>query len=166
MVKPFFGDEPTLSVPIRAGITLPVPPDVEACIERARWAEREGFDAVWFADLGGIDPLTVAAAIAVKTETIQLGMGVVPAYTRTPAVLASTVMTLSHLAPGRLIMGLGASSHGMIDGWHGIPFEKPLTRVKETAQVLRAMLAGERTNFQGQTLRSSAFRLEIGRAHV
>lgn len=148
-----------MSVPIRLGITLPVPPDAGACIERALWAEREKYDAVWFADLGGIDPLTVAAAIAVKTETIQLGMGVIPAYTRTPAVLASTVMTLSHLAPGRLIMGLGASSHGMIDGWHGIPFAKPLTRVRETAEVLRTMLAGERADFQGETLRTSAFRL-------
>ena len=149
-----------MSVPIRVGITLPIPPDVDACLERAQWAEGTGYDAIWFADVGGIDSLTLAAAIAVKTETIQLGMGVIPAYTRTPALFASTVMTLSHLAPGRLIMGLGSSSHAMIEGWHGIPFEKPLTRVKETAQVLRKMLAGEREHFQGRTLRTSAFRLD------
>ena len=56
------------------------------------------------------------------------------------------------LAPGRVVMGLGASSHAMVEGWHGIPFEKPLTRVKETALMLRKMLTGERENFAGETL--------------
>jgi probable F420-dependent oxidoreductase len=140
-------------------VSLPIPPDVETCLERALWGEAEGFDAVWFADVGTVDALTLAAAIAVKTSRIQVGLGVVPAYTRTPAVFASTVMTLSHLAPGRIVMGLGASSHGMIEGWHGIPFEKPLTRVRETVQVLRGMLAGEREDFQGETLRTSGYRL-------
>lgn len=148
-----------MSLPKRLGITLPVPPDVDACMAWALWAEERGIDAIWFADTGGADSMTLAAAIAMKTERLRLAMGIVPAYTRTPALFASTVMTLSHLAPGRVVMGLGASSHAMIEGWHGIPFEKPLTRVRETAQLLRTMLKGERADFQGETLRSSGFRL-------
>ncbi|MCZ6629537.1 MAG: LLM class flavin-dependent oxidoreductase [SAR324 cluster bacterium] len=148
-----------MSLPKRLGITLPIPPDVDATMARALWAEQRGIDAIWFADAGGADSLTLAAAIAMKTERIRLGMGIVPVYTRTPALFASTVMTLSHLAPGRIIMGLGSSSHAMIEGWHGIPFEKPLTRVKEATQMLRKMLTGERETYQGRTLRSSGFRL-------
>jgi probable F420-dependent oxidoreductase len=148
-----------MSLAKRLGITLPVPPDVNATMKWAGWAEERGFDAIWFADTGGPDPLTLAAAMAITTQSIRLGMAVVPAYTRTPAVLASTVMTLSHLAPGRIIMGLGSSSHAMIENWHGIPFEKPLTRVRETTLMLRQMLTGERETHAGETLHSSGFRL-------
>jgi probable F420-dependent oxidoreductase len=148
-----------MSLPKRLGITLPVPPDVHATMKWAAWAEEKGIDAIWFADTGGADPLTLAAAMAMSTQRIRLGMAVIPAYTRSPAVFASTVMTLSHLAPGRIVMGLGASSHAMVEGWHGIPFEKPLTRVRETAEMLRRMLSGERENYSGVTLRSSGFRL-------
>jgi alkanesulfonate monooxygenase SsuD/methylene tetrahydromethanopterin reductase-like flavin-dependent oxidoreductase (luciferase family) len=68
---------------------------------------------------------------------------------------------LSHLAPGRFILGLGSSSHAMVEGWHGLPFEKPLTRVKETVQLVRAMLAGEKTDFAGETLRSRGYTLGL-----
>jgi probable F420-dependent oxidoreductase len=84
---------------------------------------------------------------------------VIPVFTRTPAVFASTAMTLSHLAPGRFILGLGASSHAMIEGWHGLSFTKPLTRVKETAQLVRGMLAGEKSGFEGETLRSHGYQV-------
>ena len=141
------------------GASLPTPPDVAAYLERALWAERQGYDGVWLADIGTVDVLTLAAALAVKTEALRIGLAVVPAYTRTPAVFASTAMTLSHLAPGRVIMGLGSSSHTMIEGWHGMAFEKPLTRVKETTLLLRKMLAGQREQFEGETLRSSGYTL-------
>ena len=147
--------------PVRMAISLPIPPDASACIERAQWAEREGFDGAWLADVGGLDAMTLTAALAMRTERLRLGLAVVPAFTRTPALFASTVMTLSHLAPRRFVMGLGSSSHAMIEAWHGIPFEKPVARVRETAQVMRAMLAGERVDFDGETLRSHGYRLPI-----
>ena len=143
----------------RLAVTLPEPGDVQASLARAEWAEREGFDDVWLADTGGVDALTVAAAVAVRTSRIRIGIAVVPVYTRTPAVIASTAMTISHLAPERFVLGLGASSHAMIEGWHGLPFAKPLTRVRETAQLVRAMLDGEKTAFQGELLRSHGFRV-------
>jgi len=74
-------------------------------------------------------------------------------------VLASTAMTLSHLAPERFLLGIGSSSHAMVEYWHGQTFTKPLTRVKETAQVVRAMLAGEKVNFQGETLRTAGYKV-------
>lgn len=141
----------------RIALSLPVPPDVESSLNYARWAEHEGFDDVWFADGGNIDSLTLAALVADRHPKLRIGTGVIPVYTRTPAVLAATAATLSHLAPGRFILGLGASSHAMIEGWHGLPFEKPLTRVKETVELVRAMLGGEKTAFAGETLRSHGY---------
>lgn len=148
-----------MALPVRVGISLPVPPDVEATLKMAEWAEAEGIDGVWFVDGGDADALTLAAATAARTRRIRIGVAVVPVFTRTPAVFASTALALSHLAPDRFILGLGSSSHLMIEGWHGLPFDKPLTRVKETALLLRKFLAGEKAEFDGETLHSHGFRL-------
>lgn len=148
-----------MSQPQRIAYSLPQPPNPNATVQAAVWAEGEGFDDVWFADGGGQDALTLAGAVALKTSRVRIGTAVVPVYTRTPALFASTAMTLSHLAPNRFILGLGASSHAMIEGWHGMKLEKPLTRVKETTQLVRAMLAGEKSDFQGATLQSQGYRV-------
>jgi probable F420-dependent oxidoreductase len=81
----------------------------------------------------------------------------VPAYTRTPAVLAATVATLESVAPGRFVLGLGSSSHFMIEGWHGLSFDRPVTRVRETIELVRLILAGQRTSYEGDVLRSRGY---------
>lgn len=150
-----------MSQPIRTGLFLLPPSDTTGAVERAEWAEQHGYDSVWLPDGGGkMHALTLAAALATRTSSIRLGLGIVPVFTHTPAVLASSATTLAHLAPGRIVLGLGASSHAMIEGWHGMTFEKPLTRVRETAQVLRGMLAGERVAFSGETVRTKGFQLK------
>jgi probable F420-dependent oxidoreductase len=144
----------------RLGLGLLSPSEKTGVVERAVWAEQHGYDSVWIPDGGGkMHALTLAAAVAARTSTIRVGTGIVPVYTHTPAVLASAAITVADLAPGRFIMGLGASSHAMIEGWHGLRFEKPLTRVRETALVLRRMLAGEKVEFAGETLSTRGFRL-------
>jgi probable F420-dependent oxidoreductase len=148
-----------MTLPVRMGITLPVPPDVDASLRTAEWAEAQGYDGVWLADVGEIDSLTLAAAIALRTRRVRIGTAIIPVYTRTPVVLASTAYTLAQLAPGRFILGLGASSHLMIEGWHGLKLERPLTRVKETALIVRQALTGEPTRFEGATLRSTGYKL-------
>ncbi len=150
-----------MAIPQRLAVSLPVPPDVTSTLSYAEWAEFEGFDDVWFADGGSVDSLTLAAAVAMRTQRVRIGTAVIPVFTRTPAVLAATVATLSHLAPGRFILGLGASSHTMVEGWHGLAFDKPLTRMRETTLLLRSMLAGEKSDFDGQTLRSHGYRLDL-----
>jgi len=137
-----------------------LPPSEFTGVERALWAEEQGFDSLWIPDgAGKMHSLTLAGGLAAKTSSIRIGIGVVPVYTHTPAVLASAALTLSHLAPGRVVLGIGASSHTMIESWHGLPFEKPLTRVRETAQVLRRMLDGERVDYAGKTLSTKGFKL-------
>jgi probable F420-dependent oxidoreductase len=145
--------------PIDIGVSL-LSRAEPAGFQRAQWAERNGFDSVWIPDGDGkMHALTLAGAVAATTQRVRIGTGIVPVYTHTPAVLASSCTALGHLAPGRFVIGVGASSQAMMEKWNGLPFDKPLTRVRETVQVLRRMLAGERVEFEGETLRTSGFRL-------
>lgn len=142
----------------RMAATLPAGPRVEDSIGRVKWAAENGYDDAWFADGGAPDSLTLAAGLTPHAGSLRVGVAVTPVYTRTPAVLAATANTLGQLLPGRFVMGLGASSQTMMDSWHGVPLEKPLTRVKETALMVRSMLAGEKSNFDLTTLRSKGYR--------
>lgn len=144
--------------PQRIAVTVPIQPGVEATLDHARWAEEEGFDDVWFSDSGGVDALSLAAAVGAATRRVRIGTAVIPVYSRTPAVLAASAATLHHACGGRFILGLGSSSQTMMEQWHGLEFAKPLTRVRETAALVRALLAGERSAFDGETLRSHGYR--------
>jgi probable F420-dependent oxidoreductase len=141
----------------RIAVTLPGGPKVQDTVDRIRWAEDNGYDDAWFGDGGAPDSLTTAAAIAHHTRRLRLGVAVTPVFTRTPAVLAATANVLGQILPGRFVMGLGASSQNMMDGWHGVPLEKPVTRVKETVIMVKSMLAGEKSNFDLETLRSHGY---------
>ena len=147
-----------MAVPQRTALTLPDPRGVEATIELAKWAEAQGYDDLWFADSGGVDAMTTAAAVAVNTERVRIGTAIIPVYTRTPAVFASTARVLWELSKGRFILGLGSSSQTMMENWHGQTFEKPLTRVKETTELVKQMLNGEKTSYDGQTVQSHGYR--------
>ena len=144
---------------LRTAITLPgASGSVADVLALARRAESVGYDDLWLADAGGMDGLTLAALLAQNTSRVRIGIAVVPAYTRTPAVLASTVATIAQLAPQRFVLGLGTSSHAIIEGWHGLRLDKPLARMRETVQLLRGILAGEKTHFSGETLSSHGYR--------
>jgi probable F420-dependent oxidoreductase len=142
-------------------LSLPVPPNVPACIDWAHRAENLGYESIWIAETGGPDPFVLAGTVAQVTRTARIGLAVSPVYIRTPATIAAASGTVAQLAPGRFILGLGASSHAIVGNWHGVPFHKPLTRVRETVTTVRAMLAGEKVQFTGTTLRSHGFRLMV-----
>lgn len=147
-----------MPVPQRTALTLPDPRGVAQTIEIAKWAEAEGYDDLWFADASGVDALTTAAAVAVHTERCRIGTAIIPVFSRTPAVLASTAHVLHELSGGRFILGLGSSSQPMMENWHGQKFEKPLTRVKETTQLIKHILSGAKTDFDGDTVKSHGYR--------
>ncbi len=142
----------------KIAVTLPAGPRVQDTIKRVKWAEANGIPDAWFGDSGAPDSLTTAGILAAHTKLIRIGVAVTPVYTRTPAVLAATANTLGQVLPGRFVMGLGSSSQTMMDGWHGVPLDKPVTRVKETAIMVKSMLAGEKSNFDLSTLRSRGYR--------
>ncbi len=157
MTQPASAEPPALARPLRLAVGMPHVESVAAWLEHARWAEQAGFDSLWMGDMGNVDPLTLSAAIAQQTERIGIGTAVVPVMPRTPAVFASIAYTLHQLSGGRFALGLGVSSETMMGRWHGLPFERPRTRIAETVRLLRHMLAGEKTDFAGETIHSRGF---------
>lgn len=142
----------------RLAITLPMGPDINRSIEMVQWAEQQGYEDAWFADGGAPDSLTLCGILAGHTNNIRFGVAVTPVFTRTPAVLAASANCLAQALPDRFVLGLGSSSQAMMEGWHGQEMTKPLTRVKETAIMVRSMLAGEKSNFDLETLRSRGYK--------
>lgn len=142
----------------RVAVTLPGGPRVRDTIERVQWAEANGYTDAWFGDGGAPDALTLAAILGDHSKSIRIGIAVTPVYTRSPTVLAATGYTVAQQLPGRFVMGLGSSSKAMMTGWNGIPLDKPRTRVVETVQLVKSMLAGEKSDFQGETVSSKGYR--------
>jgi probable F420-dependent oxidoreductase len=110
----------------------------------ARRIEDAGYDSVWSAEateFDGFTPLVVAAEHSVR---LRLVSGIVNVFTRGPALLAQSAAALADVSNGRFVLGLGASSNVIVEQWNGIPFRRPLTKVAETVDYLRTVLAGER----------------------
>ena len=125
---------------------MPVDP---AGLDFVREVERLGLDSVWVPEFWGFDALTPLAASAAVTERIRLATGIVQLGTRTPAMLAMSAMSLQHLSEGRFVLGVGTSGPQVMEGWHGVPFDKPVTRTRETIEIIRTVTAGERLTYDG-----------------
>src|SRR5689334_22855582 len=110
------------------------PPGVEDTIAEA---EKLGLDSIWTAEAYGSDCLTPLAGWGAKTERIKLGTAIVQMSARQPAATAMAAMTMDHLSGGRFILGLGVSGPQVVEGWYGMPFEKPLARSREYIGILR-----------------------------
>lgn len=130
---------------LRWGLTVPftgVPLAQHADLYRA--AEAAGYDDLWSAETSGADGFTPLAQAATVTDRIRLGTGIVNPFTRGPAVLAQHAATLADLSQGRFVLGLGSSSNVIVERWNGVPFVKPLSKVREAVEHLRPVLAGGR----------------------
>lgn len=110
-------------------------------IELVREAERLGYDSVWTAEAWGSDAVTPLAWIGAQTETIKLGTAIMQLPGRSPANTAMTAMTLDALSGGRFLLGLGTSGPQVVEGWHGQPWSKPLTWMREYISIVRKILA-------------------------
>jgi len=145
----------------RLGFTPPLLGfSVRRSAELAREAEDLGYTDAWTAETSGPDAFSVAAAVAMTTTEMRLGCAVVPVYTRPPALLAMSALAVQQASDGRFCLGIGASSPVIVGGWMGQKFERPLTRTRETIEVVRAALAGEKVKYQGETLAVASFRLD------
>ena len=112
-------------------------------IDAIRHAESLGFDSIWTSEAYGSDAITPAAWILAQTEKIKVGTAIMQMPARTPAMAAMTAMSLAELSGGRFICGLGASGPQVVEGWHGVPYGKPLTRLKEYVGIMRQIFARE-----------------------
>lgn len=113
-------------------------------IDLIREAERLGYDSVWSAEAWGSDAVTPLAWIAAQTSKIRLGTAIMQLPGRSPANTAMTAMTLDALSGGRFILGLGTSGPQVVEGWHGVPFDKPLTWMREYVAIVRMILERKR----------------------
>ncbi|MBM4384979.1 MAG: LLM class F420-dependent oxidoreductase [Deltaproteobacteria bacterium] len=120
-------------------------------MEKVKRAEALGFDSLWSAEAYGSDAITPLAYVAALTSKIKLGTAIMQMPGRTPAMTAMTAMTLDALSGGRFILGLGPSGPQVVEGWHGVPYGKPLTRTREYVAIVRQILAREKAvTFSGE----------------
>lgn len=120
-------------------------------IDLIKQAESMGYDSVWTAEAYGNDAVTSAAWVLAHTSKIRVGTAIMQMPARTPAMCAMTAMSLDQLSDGRFIVGLGASGPQVVEGWHGVPYGKPVTRTKEYIQIMRKIFKREGpVEFDGQ----------------
>ena len=103
--------------------------------------ERAGLDVVWVAEAYSFDAVSLMGYLAARTERVQIGSGILPIYSRTPTLTAMTAAGLDALSGGRAILGLGASGPQVIEGFHGVPYDKPLARTREIIEICRVGVA-------------------------
>ncbi|HEY6584734.1 MAG TPA: LLM class F420-dependent oxidoreductase [Gaiellaceae bacterium] len=119
-------------------------------IELAQEAERLGYDSAWAAEAWGVDAATVLAWLAATTSTLNVGSAIFQIPARTPAATAMTAATLDLMSGGRFLLGLGLSGPQVVEGWHGEPWGKPLTKIREYVEIVRTVLRRQTLEYDGE----------------
>jgi F420-dependent oxidoreductase-like protein len=119
-------------------------------VEFVREAERLGAASAWVPELWGYDALTQVGYLAARTSRIALGTSIVQLGARSPALLATSALSLQQLSGGRFRLGLGVSGPQVMEGWHGVPFRRPVQLTRETIEIIRMVSRGDRLDYQGQ----------------
>ncbi|HYH30098.1 MAG TPA: LLM class flavin-dependent oxidoreductase [Pseudonocardia sp.] len=138
---------------MRTATTVEGSAGVRETVEFACEAEKLGLDVCWVAEAWGSDAPSVLGHLAARTDRLLLGSGAIQIGTRTPVAIAQAALTLADMSEGRFLLGLGPSGPQVIEGLHGVPFARPLTRMRETVDVVRQALAGEKVAYDGRTVR-------------
>jgi coenzyme F420-dependent oxidoreductase len=125
-------------------------PSLDSVAEQVEHAEESGFDRVSLGETTGWNAVTTLTAIGERTETIGLSNDVFSPYSRSPALLGQTAAALQEVTGGRYRLGLGPSSPALVENWHGESFERPLRRLRETIEIVREVLSGERVSYDGE----------------
>ena len=112
--------------------------------------EKAGLDVVWVAEAYGFDGPSFMGYLAALTETVHIGSGILPIYSRTPALLAQTAAGVDAMSNGRCILGIGASGPQVIEGWHGVPYDAPVGRTREIVDICRMAWRRERLEYDGK----------------
>jgi F420-dependent oxidoreductase-like protein len=133
-------------VKVAVGIAGASLQDVDFVLE----AERLGVDSVWIAETWGYDALTPLAFLAARTKRVKLATGIVQLGSRSPALLAMSAMSMQALSGGRFLLGMGTSGPQVMEGWHGVRFDRPVTATRETVEIIRMVTSGERLAHDGR----------------
>ncbi len=127
-----------------------IEPRLPGAVEFAVAAERIGVTSLWVPEVWGYDALTGLAYLAAKTSSVKLGTFVVQLGSRSPAMLATSALSLEELSGGRFILGIGTSGPRVMEGWHGVRFRKPVQTTRETIEIIRTVSRGERLEHAGE----------------
>lgn len=143
----------------RIGIAFSGGPNASEIVECIKLAESLGYESAWAAEGHGGDQFAILSAAAVQTSRILLGTSISSVFVRTAPTIAMAAATVDELSAGRFILGLGSSHKVQVEPEHGVPYGKPLTRVRETVELIRRLLRDGNVHFQGETVRVEEFEL-------
>ncbi|BBX48283.1 LLM class F420-dependent oxidoreductase [Mycobacterium cookii] len=135
---------------MKIGLTLNYSGDFKEAADHVVELEKVGADIVLMPEAYSYDAVSQLGYLAAKTNTIELGSGVFPIYTRTPTLLAMTAAGLDYVSDGRFQLGIGTSGPQVIEGFHGLPFDAPLGRTREVVDICRQVWRRERVNHNGK----------------
>lgn len=148
--------------PAGARAALPV----RAMVELAALADRRGYHSVWLPEGRGRESFAQLGAMAAATRKVRLGTGIMPVFSRPPALAAMGLATLDDLAADRIIFGIGAGHPAISERGYGLPFRSPLAAVREFVEIVRQAMRGERVRYEGKVFRVQSFALESPPARV
>ena len=130
----------------RYGITVPFDAPLNEQADLYKEFADLGYTDLWSSEADGTDGFTPLILASQWAPTLRLGIAIIPAYTRGPALLAQHIASICEAAPGRFVMGIGSSSNVIVENWNGIPFEEPYKRTRDVARFLRRALTGEKVS--------------------
>ena len=136
----------------RVGVAFSAGLNASEIVECAQLAESLGYDSVWMAEGHGGDQFAVLSAVAAQTERVKLGTCISSVFVRSAPTIAIAAAVVDQLSGGRFILGLGSSHKVQVEPEHGLPYAKPVTRVRETAEVVRQLLRDGRVSYRGETV--------------
>ena len=126
--------------------------DFHADVARVQQLEQAGLDVVWVPEAYSFDAISQVGFLAAKTERIEIGTGIINVFSRTATAVAQTAAGCDFVSDGRFILGLGASGPQVIEGFHGVPYDKPMPRIREYIEVCRMVWRREPVVYDGQTV--------------
>lgn len=158
--------------PLKLGLIAdsPVfPGEWTTILDRVHQADELGYDSVWLGEAWGYELFTSLADLVRITRRIKLGAGVANVFSRTPALIASTAATLDERSGGRMLLGLGTSGPQVVEHWHGVPYQKPLRRLREYTEIINTIIARQPLTYSGEVYhleRGFTLRFHPPRTHI
>ena len=143
----------------RVGVAFSAGLNASETVECAQLAESLGYDSVWMAEGHGGDQFAVLSAVAAQTSRVQLGTCISSVFVRSAPTIAMSAAVVDQLSEGRFILGLGSSHKVQVEPEHGLTYSKPVTRVRETAEVVRRLLRDGQVSYQGETVNIENYEL-------
>jgi len=131
-------------------------------VEKVKLADQLGYDSVWLGETWGYDLVARLTELVVATTRIKVGAGIFNTFSRSPGVIAATAATLDERSGGRFVLGLGSSGAYVVEHWHGVPFDRPLRRLREYTEIINMIMQREKLVYQGEIYNlERGFRLQF-----